>query len=167
MNPCSLLPWEHFYTQVQDERFPYLGLGFFHFPGTLPYLFVGCHGHFHASLPTSGITGTFQTYVWVPRDISRSVFDSDISITVLCWSSQGHLQICVIFVRHISIPVFGLPGIFHSCVWFHRDISIQLVEQQCGRYLTMYSTCLNQFPDTWHLDCQRQKLKLAKCAESE
>ncbi|KAL8563004.1 hypothetical protein ACOMHN_004696 [Nucella lapillus] len=44
---------------------------------------------------------------------------------------------------------------------------MQLVEQQCGRYLTMFSDCLQKFPHTWHLDCQRQKVKLAKCAESE
>ncbi|KAK7497038.1 hypothetical protein BaRGS_00011774 [Batillaria attramentaria] len=44
---------------------------------------------------------------------------------------------------------------------------MQLVEQQCSRYLTMFSNCLQEFPQTWHLDCERQKLKLAKCAESE
>ncbi|KAK7094548.1 coiled-coil-helix-coiled-coil-helix domain-containing protein 5-like isoform X2 [Littorina saxatilis] len=47
------------------------------------------------------------------------------------------------------------------------DISMQLVEQQCGRYLTTFADCLRKFPDTWHIDCQRQKIKLAKCAESE
>ncbi|XP_025113247.1 coiled-coil-helix-coiled-coil-helix domain-containing protein 5-like [Pomacea canaliculata] len=47
------------------------------------------------------------------------------------------------------------------------DISMQLVEQQCSRYLTTFANCLDKFPETWHIDCERQKVKLAKCAESE
>ncbi|XP_046582699.1 coiled-coil-helix-coiled-coil-helix domain-containing protein 5-like isoform X2 [Haliotis rubra] len=47
------------------------------------------------------------------------------------------------------------------------NASLQLVERQCGRYLNTYATCINNFPETWHLDCNKQKLKLASCAETE
>ncbi|KAL5012225.1 hypothetical protein ScPMuIL_010776 [Solemya velum] len=43
--------------------------------------------------------------------------------------------------------------------------TIELVKQHCGRYLTSYSNCIDQFPDTWHLDCESQKLKLATCSQ--
>ncbi|XP_064616690.1 coiled-coil-helix-coiled-coil-helix domain-containing protein 5-like [Liolophura sinensis] len=45
------------------------------------------------------------------------------------------------------------------------DISIELVKRHCSRYFESYASCVDKFPYTWHLDCDKQKAKLNKCAE--
>ncbi|XP_041369152.1 coiled-coil-helix-coiled-coil-helix domain-containing protein 5-like [Gigantopelta aegis] len=45
-------------------------------------------------------------------------------------------------------------------------MQVELVQKECGRYFENYTTCVNTFPNTWHLDCEKQKYKLAKCAQT-
>ncbi|XP_014775708.1 coiled-coil-helix-coiled-coil-helix domain-containing protein 5 [Octopus bimaculoides] len=46
------------------------------------------------------------------------------------------------------------------------DSAMQVVLQQCGKYIQLYSTCVENYPETWHIDCELSRMKLAKCAES-
>ena len=45
--------------------------------------------------------------------------------------------------------------------------SIRLVETHCAKYLDMFGECVQQFPYTWQMDCESQRRKLAKCAETK
>ncbi|RUS87202.1 hypothetical protein EGW08_005042 [Elysia chlorotica] len=44
--------------------------------------------------------------------------------------------------------------------------SMRLVEQHCSKYLTMFGECVHQFPHTWQMDCESERRKLARCAET-
>ncbi|GAB1605570.1 coiled-coil-helix-coiled-coil-helix domain-containing protein 5-like [Argonauta hians] len=45
------------------------------------------------------------------------------------------------------------------------DSAMEVVFRQCGRYVQSYSKCVEKFPDTWHIDCELARSKLATCAE--
>lgn len=42
---------------------------------------------------------------------------------------------------------------------------MDLIDKNCHRYLELYKKCVEEYPDTWHLDCQKPRNKLTKCAE--
>ena len=47
------------------------------------------------------------------------------------------------------------------------DLAMKLVQEHCGRYMKVYANCVERFPDTWHLDCEVQRVKLAACADGK
>ncbi|GFS24233.1 coiled-coil-helix-coiled-coil-helix domain-containing 5 [Elysia marginata] len=51
-----------------------------------------------------------------------------------------------------------------SCL--DREHSMKLVQQHCSKYLTMFGECVHQFPHTWQMDCEPERRKLARCAET-
>ncbi|GFN79637.1 hypothetical protein PoB_000614300 [Plakobranchus ocellatus] len=44
---------------------------------------------------------------------------------------------------------------------------MKLVEQHCSKYLAMFGECVHQFPHTWQMDCEPERRKLARCAETK
>uniref|UniRef100_A0A0B6ZD24 IMS import disulfide relay-system CHCH-CHCH-like Cx9C domain-containing protein n=1 Tax=Arion vulgaris TaxID=1028688 RepID=A0A0B6ZD24_9EUPU len=44
--------------------------------------------------------------------------------------------------------------------------SIKLVEIHCTKYLQMFGECIQRHPHTWQMDCEQERRKLAKCAET-
>ncbi|ESP05025.1 hypothetical protein LOTGIDRAFT_203338 [Lottia gigantea] len=44
--------------------------------------------------------------------------------------------------------------------------ALGIAEQKCRRYYDGYRTCIERFPETWHLDCTKEKDKFTKCAET-
>ncbi|XP_048760823.2 coiled-coil-helix-coiled-coil-helix domain-containing protein 5-like [Ostrea edulis] len=46
------------------------------------------------------------------------------------------------------------------------NIAAILAEKHCQRYLRGFTDCVNEFPETWHLDCENQRLKLQRCLQS-
>ncbi|XP_035827328.1 coiled-coil-helix-coiled-coil-helix domain-containing protein 5 isoform X2 [Aplysia californica] len=43
---------------------------------------------------------------------------------------------------------------------------MKLVETHCSKYLDMFGECIKQYPHTWQMDCEPERRKLAKCAET-
>ncbi|XP_078318464.1 coiled-coil-helix-coiled-coil-helix domain-containing protein 5-like [Crassostrea virginica] len=46
------------------------------------------------------------------------------------------------------------------------NIATILAEKHCLRYTKGFTNCVAENPDTWHLDCENQRLKLQKCLQS-
>lgn len=44
------------------------------------------------------------------------------------------------------------------------DLAMKLVQKHCGKYMNVYANCVDKYPDTWHLDCEVPRVKLAACA---
>ncbi|CAL1536560.1 unnamed protein product [Lymnaea stagnalis] len=44
--------------------------------------------------------------------------------------------------------------------------SMRLVEKHCSKYLEMFAECIQKYPHTWQMDCELERRKLARCAES-
>ncbi|KAH9488641.1 hypothetical protein Btru_061274 [Bulinus truncatus] len=43
---------------------------------------------------------------------------------------------------------------------------MRLVEKHCSKYLAMFGECIKLHPHTWQIDCDLERRKLAKCAET-
>ena len=61
----------------------------------------------------------------------------------------------------------NLSYIFFSSQTLSREHSIRLVETHCGKYLEMFADCIKDNPHTWQMDCEPERKKLAKCAETK
>lgn len=46
------------------------------------------------------------------------------------------------------------------------NIAAILAEKHCQKYTKGFTDCVAEFPDTWHLDCENQRLKLQRCFQS-